>query len=66
MANQIHVVRHPKGGWDVKKDNALRATVHTYRKPEAVARARELAANQGLGLLIHNEDGTVTEKSGNA
>jgi hypothetical protein len=32
MAKQHHVVPNPKGGWDVKKENAERASVHTNTK----------------------------------
>jgi len=35
-----------RGGWDVRKENADRASAHTGTKKEAVDRARELSATK--------------------
>jgi hypothetical protein len=45
------------GGWDVKKENAQRASAHTDTKREAEQRAREIVRNQGGGeVRIQNLD----------
>ncbi|HYI36268.1 MAG TPA: DUF2188 domain-containing protein [Thermoleophilaceae bacterium] len=47
-----------RGGWDVKKENAERASVHTDTKKEAVDAARGIVKNQGGGeIRIANKDG---------
>ena len=38
--NEHHVVHNPNGGWDVKRNNAQRVSVHTETKAEAMARGR--------------------------
>jgi hypothetical protein len=63
MANQVHVAPHPRGGWDVKRDSSEKASVHTPRKPEAVARAREISINEKLELVIHDKDGKIAERA---
>lgn len=55
-----HVVPNPKGGWDVKKGGAERASGHFKTKQEAIERAREISRNQGTELVIHNRDGRIS------
>jgi uncharacterized protein YdaT len=62
MAKQHHVVHNPKGGWDVKKENAERASVHTNTKQEAVDKGREISKNQGSELYIHSKNGQIQQK----
>ena len=62
MAKQHHVVHNPKGGWDVKKENAERASVHTNTKQEAVHKGREISKNQGSEFFIHGKDGQIQQK----
>ena len=62
MANQIHVVPNVRGGWDIKKDGGEKAFLHTTKKPEAEARARQLALQQKLELVIHKKDGSIAQK----
>ena len=51
-----------RGGWDVKKENAERASAHTDTKKEAVDRAREIVRNQGGGeIRIANKEGTLID-----
>ena len=55
-----HVVHSKGGGWDVKGENASRASSSHETKSEAVARGKELAKNQPLGqIVIHKGDGTI-------
>jgi len=57
-----HIVQNPKGGWDVKKGGAERASVHTDTKKEATDRGREISQNQGTELFIHNKDGQIAQR----
>jgi hypothetical protein len=56
-----HVVPRD-GGWAVKGAGAERATATFDRKAPAVARAREIARNQGTELLIHGRDGKIESR----
>lgn len=55
-----HVVPNPNGGWDVKRNGAERASVHTDTKQEAVDRGREISRNQSTELIVHNKDGKIS------
>jgi Uncharacterized protein conserved in bacteria (DUF2188) len=51
-----------RGGWDVKKEDAGRASVHTDTKAEAINRGRQIVRNQGGGELgIKNEQGRIID-----
>jgi len=55
-----HVIPRTNGGWNVKLENASRASSSHETKADAVARARELAKRQALGqVIIHKQDGTI-------
>lgn len=55
-----HVVPSPKGGWDVKKGGAERASGHFDIKKDAVDWGRNVSRNQGSELVIHNKDGKIS------
>lgn len=55
-----HIVPNPKGGWDVKRGGASRASSHHDTKQEAVNRGREISRNQNTELRIHNKDGRIS------
>lgn len=60
--NQRHVIPSPRGGWDVKKPNASRASSNKPTQKEDIARAREILSNDGGGeLVIHRSDGTIRD-----
>jgi uncharacterized protein YdaT len=61
MSQKSHHVVHnsAKGGWDVKKSGAARASVHTDNKQEAIDRAREISQNQHTEMRVHNLDGKI-------
>jgi uncharacterized protein YdaT len=60
MPNQ-HVV--PRGTkWAVKGEGNSRATILTNTKQEAIDKAREISKNQGTELVIHNQDGKISQK----
>lgn len=51
------VPNNERGGWDVKKEGAQRASAHTRTKKEAVDRARQIVRNEGGGeIRIHGRD----------
>lgn len=62
MSKNTHVVPNPNGGWDVKQDNAQRASAHFDNKRDAINRARNISKNQGTELVIHNKDGEISRK----
>ena len=58
--NEHHVVKNKESGWDVKRSNANRASVHTDTKQEAIQRGREISRNQKTELIIHNSNGKIS------
>ena len=60
--NSHHVVPNPKGGWDVKRGGADRASLHTDTKKDAVDRGREISRNQGTEFVIHGQNGKIQQK----
>ena len=50
------------GGWDGKRANSNRASVHTETKAEAIKLTREISQNQKTELFIHNKDGRISHK----
>ena len=57
-----HVVPNKdRGGWDVERERADRASSHHDRKSEAMDRARELAEKAGVERVEHRRDGVVID-----
>ena len=56
-----HVVPNPKGGWDVRKGGAKRASSRHNTKQNAIDQARGVSRNQGTELRIHNRDGRISQ-----
>lgn len=50
-----HVVSSPRGGWDVVREGNKRASAHCRTKSEAADRARELARNNRVELVLHSK-----------
>lgn len=60
--NQRNVVPNERGGWDVEKPGASRASAHYNTQSEAVNRARQILHNDGGGeLRIHNRQGQIRD-----
>lgn len=57
-----HVVPNPLGGWAVKREKSERATAILPTKEQAVERARKIAKNQGVELVVHGKDGKIQTK----
>lgn len=58
---ETHHVVHNKerGGWDVERGAANRASAHFDTKQQAVDAGRTISRNQGTELRIHNSDGRI-------
>lgn len=54
-----HIVPNPNGGWDVKRENAKRASGHYDTKAEAEAAGRTMSINGKTELVVHGEDGRI-------
>lgn len=52
-----HVVPNPNGGWDVKRENARRASGHYEIKTDAETAGRKMSVNGKTELIIHGENG---------
>lgn len=55
-----HVVPDPKGGWNVKRGGAERATSHHDTKREAINEGRAVSRTQRTELRVHNRDGKIS------
>jgi hypothetical protein len=56
-----HVVPNSNGGWNVKRGGASRASAHTNTKNQAIRIGRQISRNQGSELLIHNQNGRISQ-----
>jgi Uncharacterized protein conserved in bacteria (DUF2188) len=57
-----HVVPNPKGGWDVEKPGASRASSHHDTQVSAEARAKEILRGAGGGeAVIHRPSGEIRD-----
>ena len=60
MRDDHHIVYNSsRGGWDVKRNNAERASAHFDTKEKAVAAGRIMSSNQGTELVIHKKNGKI-------
>ena len=61
MAENYHLTYNSdKEGWDIKKEGASRPSDHFDSHSKALKRARELAQNSSVNLIIHDESGAIT------
>lgn len=60
MANQ-HVVPND-GKWQLKRENAVRATKTFDTQKEAIAYGRDIAIRQQSELVIHDRHGRIRDK----
>lgn len=54
-----HIVPNPNGGWDIKRNNAQRASAHKNTKLAAVSLGRQMSKNQHTELVVHGKDGKI-------
>ena len=55
----VHIVPNPKGGWDVKREKAKKASKHTDKKEDAMGYGRNLAKKDKVELIPHKKDGKI-------
>ena len=61
MAADYHVTyNREKDAWDIVKEGGSRPSDHFLSKSKALRRARELAVNSNVNLVIHDESGAIT------
>ncbi len=57
-----HVMKHPEGGWQGKKEKAQKATFIVSTKADAERKAKQIVSNQGGGeVRLHNKHGQITD-----
>ena len=57
-----HVVpKSDRGGWDVKREGAERASDHFERKSDAMQRGRDLAREHKAELVEHGRNGRIQD-----
>lgn len=62
MPERRHVVPSSRGGWDVKKPGAERASSHHDTQRAAEQRAKEILGNIGGGeAVIHDRQGKIRD-----
>ena len=60
MAENYHLTYNSeKEGWDVKREGASRPSDHFSSRSSALKRARELAVNNDVNLILHDESGAI-------
>lgn len=53
----VHIVpNNSQGGWNVKKSDTQRASVHTETKVDAIKMGRIISQRTGSELIIHGKD----------
>lgn len=57
--NEHHVVPNHNCGWDVKRNNSQRASIHTATKAEAEKIGRQISINQKTEFVVHGKDGKI-------
>jgi len=56
--DDLHVVPHPDG-WAVRRENSKRASVVLETKEDARNRALEIAKNENLDVIMHDNNGRI-------
>jgi hypothetical protein len=60
MRKEHHVVYNSeRGGWDVKKNNSKRASIHCDTKEQAVDAGCRFSGSQKTELVIHKMNGKI-------
>lgn len=57
-----HVIPNKdRGGWDVRREHAERASAHYDRKSDAMERGRDLAREHKTELVEHGRNGRIQD-----
>lgn len=62
MAANIHVMTGRMGGWDVKRDGAVKASGNFDTKEKAIEFAEEEGKRYNVEVFIHSEDGKIEKR----
>lgn len=62
MAANLHVIASKDGGWNVKRDGAVKASGHFDSKEEAIEFAEEEGKRYNVEVFIHGEDGKIQKR----
>jgi hypothetical protein len=62
MAANLHVISSKDGGWDVKRDGAVRASGHFKTQEEAIEFAEKEGKRYNVEVFIHGEDGKIQKR----
>jgi len=62
MTDNIHVMPHPDGGWQVKVEGNKRASARMTTQREGIDIARPMSQDRGGELVIHRPNGQIREK----
>ncbi|OPX58629.1 MAG: hypothetical protein A4E25_01570 [Methanobacterium sp. PtaB.Bin024] len=62
MAANLHVITSKKGGWDVKRDGAVKASGHFDTREEAIEFAEKEGERYNVEVFIHSEDGKIEKR----
>lgn len=60
--SSVHTVPHGDG-WANRREGSQRVSNTSSTKAEAQAVGRDMAKNDGVEHLIHNKDGTISERN---
>lgn len=60
---QVWVSPNPTGWWRVHKPWAIRDSIHTQTKEEAVKRAKEIAKRHKAELIAQKKDGKIAMRN---
>lgn len=62
MGKNIHVTKHPSGGWQVKGAGNAKATKVTDTKKQAINAAIPIAKSNKSEVVIHGTNGRIRDK----
>ncbi len=62
MAKNIHVTHRQDGSWAVIREKAEQASGLYDTQGEAIERAREIARNNQVELVIHDRENRIRDK----
>lgn len=62
MGKNVHVTKHPDGGWQAKVAGNTNASKVTSTQKQAIEAATKIAKNQQSEVVIHGKDGKIRDK----
>ena len=57
-----HVVRHPDGGWAIRREGSKRSSSRHPTQQKAIDQARNIARGIGGEVVIHGRNGRIRDK----